>query len=88
MAGGFWKPESSTIFREESSRGGGGDSEEGSSTVVPFNFSNAPLAQQRMLLPIYKHKRQILYSVEKYGVVVIVGETGTGKPRKVCKWWR
>lgn len=41
--------------------------------------SRAPLMHQRMLLPIYKHKRQICYAVEKYGVVVIVGETGSGK---------
>eukprot|EP00536_Pseudo-nitzschia_multiseries_P008777 jgi/Psemu1/241501/estExt_Genewise1.C_2300002 len=36
-----------------------------------------------MLLPIYKHKRQILYSVEKFGVVVIVGETACGKSTQI-----
>ena len=63
---GFWKPSSidSDTKDEESAN--------------VFNFSSAPLAQQRLLLPIYKHKRQILYSVEKYGVVIIVGETGSG----------
>jgi ATP-dependent RNA helicase DDX35 len=76
---GFWKPESSDVFREESSR----DSESGSRA---FNFSNAPLAQQRMLLPIYKHKRQIIYSLEHHGVVVIVGETGTGKSTQVLQY--
>jgi ATP-dependent RNA helicase DDX35 len=76
----FWKPDSSSTFlREESSR----DSENASRT---FNFSNAPLAQQRMLLPIYKHKRQILYSVEHYGVLIIVGETGTGKSTQVLQY--
>ena len=76
---GFWKPKSSTIFKEESSR----DIESGAAT---FNFSNAPLAQQRLLLPIYKHKRQILYSVEHFGVVVIVGETGTGKSTQILQY--
>ena len=76
---GFWKPKSSTIFKEESSR----DTESGAAT---FNFSNAPLAQQRLLLPIYKHKRQILYSVEHFGVVVIVGETGTGKSTQILQY--
>lgn len=67
---GFWKPASRN------------DSE--SSNVAPvFNFSSAPLAQQRILLPIHKHKRQILYSVEQFGVVVIVGETACGKSTQI-----
>eukprot|EP00980_Cylindrotheca_fusiformis_P002233 scaffold517_cov119-Cylindrotheca_fusiformis.AAC.16 len=77
---GFWKPESSHVFREESS------SRDSESLSRTFNFSNAPLAQQRMLLPIYKHKRQILYSVEQYGVVVVVGETGTGKSTQILQY--
>ncbi|KAG7370856.1 ATP-dependent helicase HrpA [Nitzschia inconspicua] len=68
---GFWKPSSASSTTDE------GD-------VAPvFNFSTAPLAQQRMLLPIYKHKRQILYSVEKFGVTVIVGETACGKSTQI-----
>ena len=66
MTSGFWKPASNESDTKD----------EESATV--FNFSSAPLAQQRLLLPICKHKRQILYSVETYGVVVIVGETGSG----------
>jgi ATP-dependent RNA helicase DDX35 len=68
--GGFWKPAAASL--QEGTR----DREE---AAAPFNFSRAPLAQQRMLLPIYKHKTQILYGVENYGVVVIVGATGSGK---------
>ena len=67
---GFWKPASRN------------DTE--SSNAAPiFNFSSAPLAQQRILLPIHKHKRQILYSVERFGVVVIVGETACGKSTQI-----
>lgn len=51
-----------------------------------FNFSHAPLAQQRMLLPIYKHKKQILYAIEHYGVVVIVGETACGKSTQIPQY--
>ncbi|KAL3945796.1 MAG: hypothetical protein SGBAC_000068 [Bacillariaceae sp.] len=76
---GFWKPESSKLLHEESSR----DREVGS---VPFNFSSAPLAQQRLLLPIYKHKRQILCGVEHHRVTVIVGETSTGKSTQVPQY--
>ena len=72
VSGGFWKPEAaSSILNEDSRR-----NEE--SNAVPFNFSRAPLAQQRLMLPIYKHRRQILHSLENFGVVIIVGETGCG----------
>lgn len=70
---GFWKP---------SSTSGGGSNKTDSNAPV-FNFSSAPLAQQRLLLPIHKHKRQILYSVERFGVVVIVGETACGKSTQI-----
>ncbi len=51
-----------------------------------FNFSHAPLAQQRMLLPIYKHKKQILYAIQNFGVVVIVGETACGKSTQIPQY--
>lgn len=46
----------------------------------------APLQQQRRLLPIYKHRRQILYAVENYPIVVIVGETGSGKSTQIPQY--
>lgn len=73
MSVGFWKPKPAShrqVLIEEGA---------GESLPTPFNFSSAPLAQQRMLLPIYKHKKQILYALEEYHIVVIVGETGSGK---------
>lgn len=71
MSGGFWKPASSSRYEE---------------TPTAFNFSHAPLAQQRMLLPIHKHKRQILYAMEHHGVVVIVGETACGKSTQIPQY--
>jgi len=67
---GFWKP-------------AGREDDETNTAAPVFNFSSAPLAQQRILLPIHKHKRQILYSVERFGVVVIVGETACGKSTQI-----
>jgi len=67
---GFWKPS-------------GLDERECNISASTFNLSSAPLAQQRILLPIHKHKRQILYSVERFGVVVIVGETACGKSTQI-----
>ena len=80
----FWKPSSTNpnasqhILKDD---GGSGET-----SGQAFNFSRAPLAQQRMLLPIYKHKRQILYSLENYGVIIIVGETGSGKSTQIPQY--
>jgi ATP-dependent RNA helicase DDX35 len=77
----FWKPASTSqpsFLRD--------DDDPSENFSAAFNFSRAPLAQQRMLLPIYKHKRQIHYSMEHYGVVVLVGETGSGKSTQLPQY--
>lgn len=71
---GFWKPAPIDVWKEEARN------EEDVSVTSLWRPSNVPIMQQRMLLPIYRHRRQILYAVEKYHVVVIVGETGSGTP--------
>jgi HrpA-like RNA helicase len=42
-------------------------------------LAGASVDVQRRSLPIFSHRREILYAVEMFGVVVIVGETGSGK---------
>lgn len=80
-APGFWKPaNSSSQLRDDGSR-----NEESSWTPV-YSKSHAPLAQQRLLLPIYKHRRQILHAVEEYGITVVVGETGSGKSTQIPQY--
>jgi len=37
------------------------------------------MSQSQKQLPIAAHRTQILFALEKYGVVIIVGETGCGK---------
>ena len=82
----FWKPAAAkyssqqqqhqqALLREEGRAGADDDDNQG---IQPMNFSWALLAQQRMLLPIYKHKSKILYALGTYAVVIIVGETGSG----------
>ncbi|XP_065827461.1 probable ATP-dependent RNA helicase DHX35 [Oscarella lobularis] len=44
------------------------------------------IQQQRQRLPVYKHKNHILYLVEKYQTVVIVGETGCGKSTQIPQY--
>ena len=77
--GGFWKPAPVVGLRDEARN------EEDTCALV-FSKSRAPLAQQRMLLPIYKHKKQILYAVENFAVTVIVGETGCGKSTQIPQY--
>ena len=74
----FWKPGTagpgSTLDREAES--------EGSLLSGPINNNlnaSLSLASQRTRLPIYKHREKLLYCVEKYGCVIVVGQTGCGK---------
>lgn len=77
MCATFWKPKSVSHLQILA------DERDSESATTTFNFSTAPLAQQRTLLPIYKHKRQILYTLEEFHVVIIVGETGSGKSTQI-----
>lgn len=70
MEGGFWKPGTIPNLRET------GEEE----VVVPFNKnSQLSLERQRLLLPIASHRREILYCVEKFDVLILIGQTGSGK---------
>lgn len=49
-------------------------------------FDLSFLAKPAALLPITKHKRNLQYAVEKYSVVVVVGETGSGKTTQLPQY--
>jgi len=51
----------------------------GSSTTT----ARLSLKQQRMLLPIAGHRRQVLYALERHQVLVLVGATGSGKSTQI-----
>ena len=53
----------------------------GSALWVQWAMSNWPLIMKSYLL--YQHRTNILYLVEKYQTVIIVGETGCGKSTQV-----
>jgi len=92
---GFWKPapvqQQQQSLREDVFRE---DSVGGALLLYPSPSSSSgggggppsSLQQQRRLLPIYKHRRQILYAVEHFSVVVIVGETGSGKSTQIPQY--
>ncbi|KIY68203.1 P-loop containing nucleoside triphosphate hydrolase protein [Cylindrobasidium torrendii FP15055 ss-10] len=44
------------------------------------------LSSQRERLPIYKHREKLLYCIEKYGVTIVVGQTGCGKTTQLPQY--
>lgn len=67
----FWRPQTTInnndIIRENNS------SSSTSSSVVVNRYKHLSISQQRQLLPIYQCKNQILYALEKFRTVVLVG---------------
>ncbi|KAF7491869.1 putative ATP-dependent RNA helicase DHX35 [Sarcoptes scabiei] len=52
--------------------------------TVAFNPNKSlPIEFQRAKLPIFEFKNQILYLLEKYQVLIIIGETGCGKSTQI-----
>lgn len=43
----------------------------------------ASLFKPSSLLPIAKHREQLLYTVDKYPVTIIIGQTGSGKTTQI-----
>ena len=48
---------------------------------IPQHYSTS-----RQVLPIAAHRTQILYALEKYGVLILVGETGSGKSTQLPQY--
>lgn len=71
----FWRPQLSSDRDIASS-----DPLSASSGTLIYNrFKHLSLRQQRENLPIYRHRRSILYALERYTTLILVGETGCGK---------
>ncbi|BES89156.1 ATP-dependent RNA helicase [Nesidiocoris tenuis] len=60
-----------------------------SSNNTPFVYNpclSLSLEQQRLKLPVHRSRNEILYLLEKYQVLVIVGETGCGKSTQIPQY--
>lgn len=68
----FWKPGTGIPLGVE--RG-----DEGALTI----HRKSSYVAQREALPIYRHRKSLLFALEKYRCVIIVGETGCGKTTQV-----
>ncbi|ESK97822.1 deah (asp-glu-ala-his) box polypeptide 35 [Moniliophthora roreri MCA 2997] len=49
-------------------------------------YSSLSIQGQRERLPIFKHREKLLYCVEKYGVMIVVGQTGCGKTTQLPQY--
>ncbi|PAV23469.1 P-loop containing nucleoside triphosphate hydrolase [Pyrrhoderma noxium] len=78
----FWKPGTqrpgSSVDRDSEIEG----------NIVPSApaSGNLSIASQRERLPIFKHKDELLFSVEKYGVVIVHAQTGAGKTTQIPQY--
>ncbi|XP_073930859.1 probable ATP-dependent RNA helicase DHX35 isoform X3 [Castor canadensis] len=55
-------------------------------TVVYNPYAALSIEQQRQKLPVFKLRNHILYLIENYQTVVIVGETGCGKSTQIPQY--
>ncbi|XP_046842076.1 probable ATP-dependent RNA helicase DHX35 isoform X1 [Xenia sp. Carnegie-2017] len=80
----FWKPgtEAPSIQHERTDK----DGEEAGVVAFPSDVVSSSIARLRQRLPVFKHRTNILYLVEKYQTVIIVGETGCGKSTQIPQY--
>ena len=63
------------------------DESETSTEYLVYNqYQNLPLAIQRKKLPIYAIRDSLLYCLERYRTLVLVGETGSGKTTQIPQY--
>lgn len=56
------------------------------SAIFYNRHKNLSIPQQRQSLPIWKYREQILYALERYTTLVLVGETGCGKSTQIPQY--
>lgn len=60
--------------------------EDAQSSFVYNRHHHLPLEAQRQRLPVFQYRTHILYLLEKYQTLVLVGETGSGKSTQVPQY--
>uniref|UniRef100_A0A8C2HAS1 Probable ATP-dependent RNA helicase DHX35 n=1 Tax=Cyprinus carpio TaxID=7962 RepID=A0A8C2HAS1_CYPCA len=79
----FWKPgsEAPGVCEERDL-----SSETTGSPIIYNPHTALSVEKQRQRLPVFKHRNNILYLVESFQTVVIVGETGSGKSTQIPQY--
>eukprot|EP01032_Pedospumella_encystans_P025913 gene25913-29272_t len=76
----FWKPTAADTDKGSLRGDGGGD-------LLSVNRNkHLSISQQRLQLPVYRYRTQILYALEKYRTLVLIGETGCGKSTQLPQY--
>jgi len=81
----FWRPGAARPAAAASSLVDRDRADESSSVVFNPN-ERLTLSQQRLRLPIFANRRQLLYMVERYRTTVVVGHTGCGKTTQIPQY--
>eukprot|EP00124_Ichthyophonus_hoferi_P002617 Ihof_evm5s186 gene=Ihof_evmTU5s186 len=81
----YWKP-GTTAPGSSLDRDSNIDIDGGTIHMASKGDGGMTITQSRKALPIYRYKDQILYLVEKFSVVIIVGETGCGKTTQLPQY--
>lgn len=79
----FWKPGSETSD-QNTDRPEEGETERTNFVYNPH--SSLSIQKQRQRLPIFKNRNHILYLLENYQTLIIVGETGCGKSTQIPQY--
>ncbi|KAI8575759.1 hypothetical protein K450DRAFT_260078 [Umbelopsis ramanniana AG] len=81
----FWKPGTvapgSTVDRDNEKEAG-----ESIMAVANQSYRYLSIQQQRERLPIFKSRKELLYLVEKFQTVIVVGQTGCGKTTQLPQY--
>lgn len=81
----YWKPGNARPPRQQSSSIV--DRQDSTSENVDlYQHSSLSIAQHRRHLPIAAYRTQILYLLEKYRTLIIIGETGSGKSTQIPQY--
>lgn len=63
------------------------DADTVNNTTFIYNKNiSLPLDEQRKRLPIFQYKQHVLYLLEKYQTLVLVGDTGCGKSTQISQY--
>eukprot|EP00049_Salpingoeca_infusionum_P027460 m.32573 g.32573 ORF g.32573 m.32573 type:complete len:729 (+) comp9527_c1_seq2:195-2381(+) len=63
------------------------EQQRGTDKSVVYNpFKQYSVSQQRARLPIFQYREKILYLLEHYSTLVLVGETGSGKSTQIPQY--
>ncbi|KAF0972968.1 hypothetical protein FDP41_008820 [Naegleria fowleri] len=77
---------SSSEYRDATIRSASGEDDQLVGEFIYNPFRKLSMNEQRKRLPIYSYRNCILYLVEKYNVVIVSGETASGKTTQIPQY--